>query len=502
MFESAELGHKVDKKTWDKEVPALREALLDAQYDLLEKKHTAVVILIAGVEGAGKGETVNLLNEWMDPRHIQTHAFGPRSQEELERPHMWRYWKSLPPKGKVGIFFGSWYTWPIVNRTTGKIGGADLERSIEEIRHFERMLAQEGVLLVKFWFHLSKKAQEKRLKSLEKNPETRWRVTDNEWKFFKLYDKFYKVSDRVLRETSTGEAPWIVVEGSDERYRGLTVGKLLLAGLQDKLAAPTADKGVARKARKTATAAPMLQAPIDGKNVLAALRFNQKMSKDRYERELEKWQGRLNLLSRHPRLRRRACLCVFEGQDAAGKGGAIRRITHALDSRFYHIVPVAAPTEEERAQPYLWRFWRHLPRQGHFAILDRSYYGRVLVERVEGFCREEDWLRAYSEINDFEEQLSRSGVIIAKFWLAITPDEQLKRFKEREQTGYKRFKITAEDWRNRDKWPAYERAVCDMVDRTSTDIAAWTLVESDNKYYARIKILKTLCELLESKLDD
>ncbi|MES2919057.1 MAG: polyphosphate:AMP phosphotransferase [Pseudomonadota bacterium] len=500
MFESAELGHKIDKKTWDREVPALREALLDAQYELREKKNASVLVLIAGVEGAGKGETVNLLNEWMDPRHIQTKAFGPRSQEELERPHMWRYWNHLPPKGQLGIFFGSWYTWPVVSRTLGKIGGADLERAIEEIRHFERMLAQEGVLLVKFWFHLSKKAQEKRLKALEKNPDTRWRVTDQEWKFFNKYDKFYKASDRVLRETSTGEAPWIVVEGSDERYRSLTVGKLLLAGLKDKLAAPTAEKTMARKARKTATAAPMLQPPIDGKNVLASLNYTQKVPKARYERELEKWQGELNALARHPRFRERSCLCVFEGQDAAGKGGAIRRLTPALDARFYHIVPVAAPTEEERAQPWLWRFWRHLPRQGHFTLFDRSYYGRVLVERVEGFCREEDWLRAYTEINDFEEQLARSGVIINKFWLAITPEEQLRRFQEREQTGYKRFKITDEDWRNRDKWPQYERAVCDMIDRTSTDIAAWTLVESNNKYHARLKLLKTLCQNLEEQL--
>ena len=191
---------------------------------------------------------------------------------------------------------------------------------------------------------------------------------------------------------------------------------------------------------------------------------------------------------------------MFEGQDAAGKGGAIRRITQALDARYYHIIPVAAPTEEEREQPYLWRFWRHLPRQGHFTVFDRSYYGRVLVERVEGFCREEDWMRAYAEINDFEEQLDMSGVIIAKYWLAITPEEQLQRFRAREKTGYKRFKITDDDWRNRKQWPQYERAVCDMIDRTSTDFAPWTLVEANDKYHARLKILKTLCQRIEEKL--
>jgi len=500
MFESAELGHKIDKETWEKEVPGLREALLDAQYNLLQKKHNAVLVLVAGVEGAGKGETVNLLNEWMDPRHIRTQAFGPLTEAEQLQPHMLRFWRALPPKGRIGIFFGSWYTQPIINRTMGEISRAKLDQHIEEIRHFERMLAQEGVLLVKFWFHLSKKAQKKRMTEIEKNPETRWRVTKHDWEFFKLYDKFYKVSDHVLRETSTGEAPWIVVEGVDHRYRGLTVGKLLLAGIRDRITEAPAQKGKKAVAKAVSHAPPLLQPAIDGKNVLASLDYTRAVSKKKYEKDLEKWQRELNLLSRHPKFRERSCVCVFEGQDAAGKGGAIRRITQALDARFYNVIPVAAPTEEERAQPYLWRFWRHLPQPGNFTIFDRSYYGRVLVERVEKFCREEDWLRAYAEINDFEEQLDRSGIILAKYWLAITQEEQLKRFKEREKTGYKRFKITEEDWRNRKQWPEYERAVCDMVDRTSTDIAPWTLVEANDKYHTRLKIIKTLCARMEEKL--
>jgi len=498
MFESAELGHKIDKATWEKEVPALREALLNAQGELLEKKHNAVLVLIAGVEGAGKGETVNLLNEWMDPRHIRTQAFGPMSAEEQLQPHMLRFWRALPPKGRIGIFFGSWYTQPIVNRTFGTISKARLEEHIEEIRHFERMLSQEGVLLVKFWFHLSKKAQKKRMKELESDPDTSWRVTKHDWDFFEYYDKFYKVCDHVLRETSTGEAPWIVVEGLDHRYRSLTVGKLLLAGIKDRLAAEEAPKKA--KGRNVSHAAPLLQPAIDGKNVLGALDFKKTISKKKYENDLEKWQGTLNKLSRHPKFRKHGCVCVFEGQDAAGKGGAIRRVTGAVDARFYNVIPVAAPTEEERAQPYLWRFWRHLPMPGHFTIFDRSYYGRVLVERVEGFCKEDDWMRAYAEINDFEEQMVESGIVLNKFWLAISADEQLRRFKEREKTGYKKFKITAEDWRNREKWPQYERAVCDMVDRTSTDLAPWTLVPANDKYSARLQILKTICERIEGAL--
>jgi polyphosphate kinase 2 (PPK2 family) len=240
--------------------------------------------------------------------------------------------------------------------------------------------------------------------------------------------------------------------------------------------------------------------PIDNLQLLDTLQLDQEYSKKDYEPELEKLQGRLNLLTRHPDFNKHSIIAVFEGNDAAGKGGSVRRITAALDARQYTIIPIAAPTEEERSQPYLWRFWRHIPRKGRISIFDRSWYGRVLVERVEGFLREPEWMRAYSEINDFEEQLIENGAIVVKFWLAISQDEQLKRFKLREEIGFKRFKITEEDWRNRNKWDAYVHAVSDMVERTSTDIAPWTLVEANNKYYARIKILKTLCEAIEKVL--
>ncbi len=491
MFESAELGHKIDKATYDKEVPALRENLLNAQFDLAQKGNFQVIILVGGVDGAGKGETVNLLNEWMDPRHIRVHAMGEMTDEERARPAMWRFWRALPPKGKIGVFFGSWYTAPIVQRTLKQTGAASLTQSIDQINRFEHMLTDEGALVIKFWFHLSKKAQEKRLKALEKNPKTRWRVTKLDWARFKLYDKFRKVSEHTLRETSTAEAPWIVVEGTDERYRSLTVGKVLLETLRKRLDSP---------AKTVAPAVAPLQAPIDKLDVLDSLNMAQKIEKKKFDSELEKYQGKLNLLTRDPKFRDISVIAVFEGSDAGGKGGAIRRITSALDARHYNIIPIAAPTEEERAQPYLWRFWRHVPGNGSFTIFDRSWYGRVLVERVEKFCSEADWMRAYSEINDFEEQLVGKGAVVVKFWLAITKEEQLRRFKEREKTGYKRFKITDEDWRNREKWGDYERAVCDMVDRTSTEIAPWTLVEANDKNFARIKILKTLCQRIEAAM--
>ncbi|MBL0224038.1 MAG: polyphosphate:AMP phosphotransferase [Geobacteraceae bacterium] len=492
MFESAELGHKISKEVWRKAIPALREGLLDAQLDLLQAKKFPVLILIGGVDGAGKGETVNILNEWMDPRHIQTHTFDEPTDEESERPLMWRYWRKLPPKGKIGIFFGSWYSAPIVDNVLGNIKNSEVDQKMERIIRFEKMLTDEGALILKFWLHLSKEQQKKRLKSLEKDPLTRWRVTGTDWDNFKKYDRFRCVSERALRQTSTGEAPWTIVEGTDPRYRYLTIGKAVLDALRHRLDAPVG-------AVHSATLPPTLTA-TDNLTILRCLDMKKKISKNDYEEELEKWQGRLNILSRHNEFRKHSVVAVFEGNDAAGKGGSIRRISQSLDARQYHIIPVAAPTEEERDQPYLWRFWRHLPRRGKLAVFDRSWYGRVLVERVEGFCSEADWMRGYSEINDFEEQLVRHKIVVVKFWLTITADEQLRRFKEREKISFKRFKITEDDWRNREKWDAYEQAVCDMIDRTSTEIAPWTLVEANDKYYARIKVLKTFCERIEKAL--
>ena len=492
MFESAEVGHKVEKAVYEKEEPKLREALLNAQFDLSQQGKSAVLILIGGVDGAGKGETVNLLNEWMDPRHIRTVAYGDPSDEERERPMMWRFWRSLPPRGQIGVVFGSWYTAPIVNRVLGKSTDIQLGNAIDRILHFERMLSDEGVLILKFWFHLSKKAQKKRLEELESNPRTRWRVTKLDWERFKIYDKFSRISAHTLRETSTANAPWTVVEGSDARYRSLTVGKILLEAMRKRLDHKSAPK-------EPTAAAPFVPV-MDNLQLLRSLDLTQKLEKKTYEKRLEKYQGELNLASRNKKFRNRSLILLFEGSDAAGKGGAIRRITGALDARQYTVIPVAAPTSEERVQPYLWRFWRHVPRLGRVTIFDRTWYGRVLVERVEKFCAEEDWMRAYSEINDFEEQLVEGGAIICKFWLQISADEQLKRFKLREKTSFKRFKITEEDWRNRKKWNDYEAAVADMVDRTSTEIAPWTLVEAEDKLFGRLKVVRTVAERLAKEL--
>jgi polyphosphate:AMP phosphotransferase len=480
MFESANLDHRISKPVYRREEPKLRAQLLDAQYDLKENGRFPVLVLIAGVEGAGKGETVNLLNEWMDPRHVLTHGFAQPSDEELERPHLWRFWKALPPKGKVGVFFGAWHTDPIVKRVYGEISAARFGDDIDEIVRLEKMLCDEGVLLLKYWFHVSRKVQKKRLKAQGENTKLPYR-------------RFLKVSETFVRRTSTAEAPWIVIPGADDRYRSLTFGRHLLAAMRERLDEKTV--------RRLPDRQPPLPRPADGLNLLRALHLDQPLGKEAYRKEFKKLHSRLGSLSRDPRFKSLTAVLVFEGNDAAGKGGAIRRLTGALDARYYRTVPVAAPTEEERAQPYLWRFWRHLPRRGRFIFFDRSWYGRVLVERVEGFAAEADWLRAYNEINEFERSLARHEMVVLKFWLAISKEEQHRRFKRREKIAFKRFKITAEDWRNRKKWEAYEEAVCDMVDRTSTSIALWTLVEANNKYYARLKVLRTVCDALEAALD-
>ncbi|MBR0669921.1 polyphosphate:AMP phosphotransferase [Neoroseomonas soli] len=492
MFEAAELDHKVSKQDYAKEEPELRRALLQAQRDLGSQRRFPVLALIAGVEGAGKSETVHLLNEWLDPRFIEVNGFGLPTEEEAAHPPMWRFWRALPPKGRIGVFFGAWHTLPILQRVMGNLSAGDFAARMEEIMRLERMLAQEGVLLLKYWFHLSKGAQKKRIKALEKDKETSWKVTRYDRKLFEHYDDFIEVCEPFIRETSTGEAPWTVVPGADERYRALFVGRHLLGALRARLDAPAPAAPA-----KPAESAPAAPGQI---NVIRALTLKQEMSREDYEKELAEAQGRLARATRHKRYGDISVIGVFEGNDAAGKGGAVRRLAAALDPRAYRIVPVAAPTEEERAQPYLWRFWRHVPRPGRVTIFDRSWYGRVLVERVEGFAAEPDWRRAYGEINDFEEQLVTHGAVVAKFWLAISKDEQHRRFKDREATAFKQHKITEEDWRNREKWDAYEAAVCEMVERTSTHMAPWTLVEADNKLHARVKVIRTLADAVEEGL--
>ena len=488
MFETAEIGAGLEREAFKKEVPKLRTALLDIQTKLAGADFP-VVVLISGVEGAGKSEFVNNLLEWMDARGIQVHAPWEPSDEERERPRFWRYWRMLPPKGKMGIFLGSWYTQPIVDRVFKKLDDSGFEIEMNRIRDLETFLADEGALLVKLWFHLSKKSQRKRLEKLEKDPESQWRVTKQDWQFFKKYDKFRRVSGDAIRETETDKAPWHIVEATDRRFALVNGARALLGAIEQRF----------KEARPKAPIKPDVPKPKKT-NILNSLDYSRKLSDREYERSLAAHQGKLSVLSRRLREQGRSMTLVFEGPDAAGKGGTIRRLTQAMDARLYQVISIAAPTEEERAHNYLWRFWRALPRVGRVSIYDRSWYGRVLVERLEGFCAAEQWRRAFGEINQFEEQLTDFGTIVIKFWISITPDEQLRRFKDRQLKAYKQYKITEEDWRNREKWGAYEAAACDMIERTSTAQAPWVVVEGNDKRWSRLRVLQTVVERLEKEL--
>ena len=493
MFESAELGHEISKERYDQEEPALRAALLAAQYELVKRATFPVVILLAGVDGGGKGETLNLLTEWMDPRHIQTNAMRPIGDDDLGgRPPMWRFWRALPPKGRSAIFVGTWYSRPLVAHAYGEITTPELDQEIADIMRFERMLTDEGTVLIKLWLHLSKRQQRKRFERLEKHKKTAWRVAETDWKHLRLYKRFQSSAQHLLRATSTAAAPWQIIEGADAHYRNLTVATSVLAALRARLDAPELPTVEAVPARRAVS--------IDGVSVIDKLVLDQEVDKETYEDELERLRGRLNLATRHKRFDKLSIVAAFEGCDAAGKGGAIRRVTQALDARKYDVIPIAAPTDEEKGRPYLWRFWRQVPGRGRLTIFDRSWYGRVLVERVEGFCAESAWSRAYGEINDFEEGLVESEILVVKFWLQISKDEQLRRFEARAAVPHKQHKITDEDWRNREKWDLYNDAVCEMIDRTSTEHAPWTLVEANNKQFARLKVLRTLVEKLEAAL--
>ena len=505
MFQPAELGQTLSAQEYKKRVPELRQQLLEAQADLREAGFP-VIVLFGGVDGAGKGESANLLSKWTDPRWLVTRAFDKPTDEERERPRFWRFWRCLPPKQHLGIFLSAWYHAPLMARAYGQSSPAEFEQQLDRIVAFEKLLVDDGALVLKFWMHLGMSAQRERFERLESDPRQKWRVTKSDWKHWRMYDAFAAAAECLIRRTSTPEAPWRIIEGSDRNYYGLRVGTLLLEGLRWRLSeakSAPATPAPSSSGIEAPVAAPTLDDGGRGEIVpiLSQVDTSKTLKLKTYRSQLKTWQGRLNRLHRKARRRKVSTLVVFEGWDAAGKGGAIRRVTAALDSRDYQVIPIAAPTDEEAAQHYLWRFWRHLPRAGRVTIFDRSWYGRVLVERVEGFAAESEWQRAYTEINHFEEELMEYGVVLLKYFIHISPDEQEKRFTARREIPYKRWKLTEEDWRNRERWSDYEAAVNEMVERTSTSSAPWTLVEGDDKRYARIKVLKTLCRALGQALE-
>lgn len=492
MFELAESDPILPDSEAKRLIPILRTQLLRAQYRFLEQKDRALLVVVSGIDGAGKGDTINLLNDWMDARHIHTMAFTRPTEQERVYPRQYRFWRALPAKGEIGIVFGSGYA-PLMEEALKKRPDPDkLEDLILTARRYEADLVANGVQVIKLWFHLSKRAQRTRMQELLLNPSTAWKVGPEDHKVAKRFKRLRLAAQRVIEATDSGHAPWTIIPAADQNTRMVRTGQAVLAALQR--------KSVRVPAVHDPAALPKLKRPS---NPLAKLDFTAELSKDDYESELLHWQNRLaNLVRSQGFQTKHALMIVFEGSDAAGKGGAIRRITQAIDARQYDIMPVAAPKPFELERPYLWRFWRNVPRLGRISIFDRSWYGRVLVERVEKLVPPSVWRRAYGEINGFEQQLTHDGVIVVKFWLAITPEEQLKRFKEREAHPYKQYKLTPEDWRNRRKWSAYEAASTDMLTHTDTDHAGWHLVAANDKRHARIEVLKQLVERIEEVIKD
>jgi len=467
-------------------VPELRDDLLAAQIDTRKLAKFSVAVIVTGVPTAGRTETVNKLIEWLDPKYVTVRAFG-EDDEDDEYPVMWRYWRALPAFGRIAFYFWGWYG-DYMHSALDDSHQAKRRtvRQLERIRRLEAMLSADGVRVVKIHLDLDADTQRKRLKKLRADKLTRWRVTDDDLRLARHHKAVRKAIERCLAASEQRAARWNLIEGADEDYREVRAGEVvrdeMLLGLE------RAQKTAQVRASKVAKVAPLPRPRIP------------KVTDDEYDDELERLQARLALLTRRAKFRKYGLVLAFEGMDAAGKGGAIRRITHALDARQYQVVPVSAPTAEERSYPYLWRFWRDVPARGHIAIFDRSWYGRVLVERVRGFAAPADWRRAYDEICEFERELLEHDLIVAKFWLQVSKAEQLRRFKERDEDKLKRFKVDPEDWTNRTFYDAYQAAAGEMVMRTNARQARWHVVPADDKKSARLYVIRTVCETIEAGL--
>ena len=461
----------------------LRADLLVAQHELRKQGAGPVLVVLAGPETASRGDAANELNAWMDPRWLKTWAWGEPSDEERERPEFWRYWRALPPRGLVALYLSGWYGPPLQERAEGSCSKVAFDRRMQRIARFERSMVDDGAVVVKIWLHVDRKTQRERLEAYKAHPLRRWRAGTDQWRRLDRHAGMVNAWERA-RALTDPSAPWLVIDDADATFRMESVATTVRDAIRRALGAPTG--------APTSTSATSSAQQVH--DHLSALDLGKSLRPKRALVDLERHQGRLYEAQRLAREHGISTIAVFEGWDASGKGGAIRRATAALDARYFRIVPIAAPTDEELAHHYLWRFWRHLGRAGHVTIFDRSWYGRVLVERVENFARADEWQRAYDEINQFEEELVERGTVVVKFWLHVSKEEQLARFEQRQALPHKQWKITEEDWRNRRRWDAYTDAVNEMVDRTSTRRAPWTLVEANDKRYARVKVVKTLAD--------
>lgn len=493
MLENIDLSRKVSKAAFKEAMEELELKLPALQREA--KDHgIPVVIVFEGWDAAGKGTLINDLILPLDPRGFKVHSMLPPNEEERLHPFLWRFWARTPARGRIVIFDHSWYRRLLNDRVDGVMKGKDLVQAEHDICSLERQLADDGTLIIKFFLHISKKEQKKRFDKLRSNQATAWRVGKGDLKRHRQYDTYLAATEDMLAKTDSDYAPWTVVEAHDRRFAALKIFGTVGRALEQAIAGTVEPKPKPRPAA--------LSKKTEGLDtcVLDTVALDKSLERDKYRRLLKRKQNRLRDLEHEIYMRRIPVVVVYEGWDAAGKGGNIRRLTRNLDPRGYEVVPVAAPNDVEKAHHYLWRFWMQMPKAGHMTIFDRSWYGRVLVERVEGFCAPNEWRRAYREINEMEEHLTNYGAVLVKFWLHIDQNEQLRRFEARQKDLHKRWKITEEDWRNREKWDPYKEAIEEMIFRTSTPYAPWTIVESNCKWYARVKCLDTLITAIEQRL--
>jgi polyphosphate:AMP phosphotransferase len=499
MLESIDLDKKLGDAEYDKVFRPLRDRLDDLQRAITDAK-VPICIVFEGWDAAGKGDSIEKLLGRLDPRGYKVHSIFDPNVEELLRPFLWRFAVRMPGRGEIAIFDRSWYWRVLEERVARTVSKQRWQAAYNAIGEFERMHADDGTVFVKLWLHISEKEQRRRFRKMEKSKFDHWRVTKQDWKTHKRYDRYYRAAEEMLERTNTAFAPWTIVESTDRNWRRIkvfeTIATALERAVEEKAAVVAAAPGRAGSGTKSAAARVLAK----GRSLLDRVDLRKKLPEARYDTELKDAQVRLRRLAYRCFVKRRAVIVVYEGWDAAGKGGNIKRLTGCLDPRGYDVIPIAAPKGDDASHHYLWRFWRRLPKDGHLALFDRSWYGRVLVERVEGFAREAEWRRAYGEINQFELDLANHGTIIVKYWLHISKQEQLRRFKERQGKEHKHYKITDEDWRNREKWDLYRSAVHDMLVNTSTTVAPWTIVEANDKYWARIRAVRTLIGAIEAAL--
>ena len=495
MLEKIDLSKKVDKKTYRRVMDEAEEKLGLLQRECKDAG-IPVILVFEGMGAAGKGVQINRLIQALDPRGFDVYACDRPTEDEQMRPFLWRYWTKTPAKGRIAVFDRSWYRSVQVDRFDGLTREDKLGDAYQDILSFEKQLCDDGTVIMKFFLYIDKDEQKKRFKKLEGSKETSWRVTEEDWNRNKDFDRYLKMNEEMLEKTDTDYAPWVIIEAVDKDYAALKIVSTVMDRLEYELEHRRPEDGKQAQRQESKTRERFKN------GVLSGIDLSKSLTEEEYKTRLKKLQKRLAQLHSELYRLRIPVVIGFEGWDAGGKGGAIKRLTSNLDPRGYRVNPTAAPNDIEKVHHYLWRFWNSVPKAGHIAIFDRTWYGRVMVERIEGFCSEAEWRRAYQEINEMESHMANAGAVVLKFWLHIDKDEQERRFKERQANPAKQWKITDEDWRNREKWDQYEEAVNEMLIRTSTTYAPWIVVEGNDKRYARVKVLQTVVDALEKKVKE